>query len=323
MDYYETMLGNDYESRPLTVNEALRRSRTFTVNLLARETDPALQLPAKALDVVKIKDPVSYPEYALDYDAGTTLIRLPHEVADPTPVRDQHLYTSLHPNDDFSHIDLPALLFRIDPPEDLFTPENDNRNTEPVPSIIDASTDDFVRNQSGIPLRYFSFLPRYVGEDLSDLLLEYWFCLDSRLEMNDIQSRRLPNPIKDVMAADMTKSANARSMGRSRGRQRLASFSWQATRPWPSKADVQTVGQLSPTQICFNTTMEVDLIPGRLLMPVFGHHDAAGKSIGLADSGLPLDCFLQNVRKTVPRRIMIGAVLLCNRIQYLGSHLID
>lgn len=290
-----------YEAMALTVVEAERRSRLISLNW-----DPLPQQPAQMIPPAMQHTPINYPPYVRGYPDNATRMALPPHIADPAPVVDQFQHTSWHPYHMFDATDLPALLFRLEPSADI-------HSGIPVPVLIDAQTQLPVLNFENKALRYFSFLPRHIASSISGALLEFWFRLDYRLEMNDIRHRISPDD------TGMRPSLNALSMKRTRWREGFSALAWKDCRTWPVRGDLERVGRLSMLQISFNTTMIVDWPNRRLLKPVFDNIACKSQHvIGYANAGLPLNVFLSDVVTTIPTRRMYGILTLRWRLQQLA-----
>lgn len=201
------------------------------------------------------------------------------------------------------------VLFQIEPNRDMFKIGNDD---VPVPVLYDASTNRPVVTNRGATLRYFSFLPRYIAHDICGALLEFWFRLDYRLEMNDILMRIESPPATMVRA-------NTLNMRRNRFRDNINVNAWMDCRTFAPQHDLDVVRQYSEHQICLNTCMKVDLARQRFLKPVFSDISCRPVSrLGYVDAGLPLGAFLQQLVTTVPTRRMIGTMALLQQTQELA-----
>lgn len=206
----------------------------------------------------------------------------------------------------FTTADLPPVLFRIEPPSDI-----NFGGSVPILCTPDGRPVLTARNHS---LRYFAFLPRYISQNISGALLEFWFRLDHRLETNDIidrmeDNRGLPVPTSNVL-----------NMRRQRFREDMNLLAWRPVRLYATKKDVDIVGELDELQICFNTIMKVDLHTGRLWKPSFpdsrcGPLANREAEFEYYDSGLRLDHFLEDLITTVPSRRMLGIMALRRRCQ--------
>lgn len=161
----------------------------------------------------------------------------------------------------------------------------------------------------GNTVRYFALLPRYIAHDVSGALVEFWFRLDHRLKMNDILDRMEPH------AGSPHPTANLLNMRRGRFREDIKVLASSASRPLPTRKDIDIIGKLNQLQVCFNTSMKVDLDAGRFWKPSFPgprYKAETGRKHELKyiDARLPLDHFLQDLITTIPTRRMIGFLLL-------------
>lgn len=294
-----------YETRPISIQRQLDRAQ-----FLSQNQNFVGLLAAAPIVPTQNTNPVVYPLYQLGYSPGQTVVVLPTQVANPTPIHNQHNRTSDHTYSMFTETDLPAMLFRLEPYQDIYKQGDDDI---PVPVLHDAASNQPIRNTRGATLRYFSFLPRYISHDVSGALLEFWFRTDYRLEMNDIIMRMETGPNGLV-------SKNTLNMRRNRFRTAINASSWNDCRTYPPRNDLDIVRQLTADQICLNTNMHVDRASGRLLKPVFDNiRCQAVSQTGWIDSGLPMDIFLAGVITTIPTRRMVGILTLTDRVQTLAQ----
>ncbi|KAK5945389.1 hypothetical protein PMZ80_002594 [Knufia obscura] len=313
-DYDRWARSAGWESGRVTVRRALARSGGLSVNSPYVHTDPAPQLPEVNQDLSA--DPTRYPNYhrvphSLGYNPGETIVFRPTDVANPPPVQNQHQYTSDHTYSNFSSADLPPILFRLEPYHDIF--RYGARDID-VPFLYDATTRQQIVTRRGARLRFFSFLPRYISWNVEGALLEFWFRLDHRLEMNDILMRIESGGTGNPAAAN---ARNTFNMRRLRFRNEVGIMAWNDCRTWPVKNDVAYIGSLTPEQICLNTSMIVDVPNRRFLKPVFS--DAAcTDQVGYMDAGLRFGHFLHSLVTTVPSRRMLAGIMLKHRVQELA-----
>lgn len=153
------------------------------------------------------------------------------------------LHTCNHPHHSaYSETNLPALLFRLDPPLQL-----DHGN---VPYLV--QDDEPVMNAVGAPLRDFKFLPRYISVQVPGWLLEYWCRSDPRLTYKDIRSRM----VGDV---DKIPTENTLNMRREReARAPLGLSCWTNGRTQISRTELRRIEGWTLDQISLNTTMNVE-----------------------------------------------------------------
>ncbi|KAK5096578.1 hypothetical protein LTS08_007451 [Lithohypha guttulata] len=310
----------EYERAQLGLPLALQRASTMRL-------DHALIDARRASVNVTIHNelrgyPARYAVYDINnlgYPCGTREVYLPAAKANPPPVHEQWRHTSAHLYEPFfCGVDLPPLMFRLEPHHDNFRDENGNDH--PVPDLYDQETRRPVKNGRGAHLRYFSFLPRYIAYGVNGSLLDFWFKLDPRLEMNDILMRMEPS-VHFVPGKIATKGKvrNALRMRRDRNfRDRIGLARWGDSRLYPGEGDVKALDKLDSLQICLNTTMIVDMPGRRLLKPSF--LDKACRHFrGYIDSGLPLHYFLQDAPDSaVPSRKMLATLELRARMQHLA-----
>lgn len=292
-----------YEAVPLTA--VVMHDRSRHQDLPFDGPGIASQPPAVIPHPIQ-RTPIQYPPYKLGYRQGDAAVLVPSILANPPLVQDQYMHMSWHTYHMFDASDLPALLFRIEP---IRCPYRDVT----VPVLLDAGTGLPVVNHAGKQLQYFSFLPRYIANDVSGALLEFWFRLDSRLEMNDVRDRMLPDSTNSVP------KLNALSMKRTRWRDNCSMLAWRDCRTWPVRGDLIRVGRLSMPQVCFNTTMIVDWANQQFLKPVYDDIACRPSNIiGYVDAGLSLDFFAQGVVTTIPTRRMYAILTLRWRLQELA-----
>jgi len=258
--------------------------------------------------VIQLQNRVTYPPYQLNYHNGTMVV----SSLQPPPVPNQHEHFSPHTYSMFTERDLPLELFRIEPPRDRFKVGNDDI---PVPMLYDSSTNTQVVTNRGASLRYFSFLPRYIAQNVSGALLEYWFRLDYRLEMNDILMRIETPPNGRV-------TANTLNMRRNRFRAAINVNSWMDCRTFPPQHDLDVVRRYTEYQICLNTCLEVDLPGNMFLKPSFNDVLCTPASrMGYIDAGCASDAFLSRRVTNIPTRRMIGIMSLLQKTQDLAIFL--
>ena len=212
----------------------------------------------------------------------------------------------------FTTADLPPLMFRIETSAD---PLQSGTVAIEVPILIDLSTNAPVIGPRGKALRYFSFLPRWISRLVSSALLEFWFRIDYRLEMNDIVDRIEPG-------VNGLPNLNAVSMRRQRLRHNLKLLAWSNNRTWPTKGMVVDVGRYTSIQICLNTTMDVDATNNRFLQPAFSDEACSANGIrGYVPAIVPTNHFLTNEIGPIPSRRMLAAIILRRRCQTLAMTL--
>jgi len=110
---------------------------------------------------------------------------------------------------------------------------------------------------------------------------------------------------------------NARNnfqMRRQRFRERISMISWNDSRSWPVKRDVDLIGDYTPQQICLNTTMVVDVLNARLLKPLYSSDDCS-EHLGYIDSGLSLNFHLSHLVTTAPTKRMLATIALRQKVQ--------
>ena len=301
-----------YLDQEVTAAVAASRSSTVRINS-PHLNQPQTFVPAPFIPRVaegRAADPVRYPAYHLGYRPGEEWVSLPAALADPPATPDQVYHSSAHTYKDcFVGHDLHPILFQLEPHRDDF-------GRIKVPELHNEETEQQVVNSRGEKLRYFSFLPRYISWEVSGPLLEFWFRLDYRLEMNDILARVADDTSK-WDPQDRRKARNTLQMRRHRFRKAHGMHSWLSSRSHPEKNDLELVGQLTPLQICFNTSMIVDIQNQVLLKPIFDD-DECTQPIGYIDSNLALDYFLGNLASTVPTRRMVATLALRHRLQELA-----
>jgi len=209
----------------------------------------------------------------------------------------------------FTAADLPPLLFRIEPYKERFRIGNDDI---PVPVLHDQATNRPVVTNRGATLRFFSFLPRYISHTVPGALLEFWFRLDYRLEMNDILMR-IESPPGNMVRA------NTLNMRRNRFRHTINVQAWMDCRTFPPQHDLDVARQYSAYQICLNTCMKVDLANSRFLKPTFNNISCQPNALtGWVDAGIAGDYFLTQVVTSIPTRRMVGILALLQRTQELA-----
>lgn len=257
---------------------------------------------------------IHYPPYDLGYVPGVTVVYTSSQTANPPAIFEQYKYTSSHTYSDFSVVDLPDVLFRLEAPPDRFDdPENPDEDL-PVPLLYDGATGQPVANSEGHTLRYFEFLPRYIAKDVPGCMLEFWFRLDFRLEMNDVRMRI------EKDSAGVIPSGNTLNMRRIRFRENLKAYAWGASRIWPVEGELKVLDNLTGHQICLNTSMEVDTTSLRLLKPSFDPVDLkCAQPLGFFPSGVSMDKFLADPSGPIPSQRMMSRILLRQRLQTLTS----
>ena len=192
-------------------------------------------------------------------------------MTDTTPPDPFH--TCFHPHhSNYDETNLPPLLFRIDPPPQVVRP------------AVDVLVEDghAVKDDEGLPIKNFSFLPRYISMNPPGWLLEYWMRSDTRLTYKDIKAR-MTAPV-----AERPKD-NALNMRRERdARGPLALSCWTTRRGQISRVEVERVERWNPDQIRRNTTMTIvykDGMPDCLKAKTLGSPSAA--EIDRVSAGLP------------------------------------
>lgn len=305
--FYDNWAVN-HESQPVSVDRQLERAQDlvtqFPVNS-RRVTAPTRAQP----NIIQIQNRVQHPPYQRGYAPGTMTVSLPSTQANPAPGLNQHQHTSHHIHWRFTERDLPSLLFRLEPPRDTFRIGN---NDMPVPILYEYGPNynrPVVTNR-GATLRYFSFLPRYIQSDVSGALLEYWFRLDYRLEMNDILMR-IETPPSGMV------TSNTMNMRRNRFRGNIGVNAWMDCRSFPPRHDVNIVRQLTEHQICLNTCMELDGVG--FLKPSFSDISCQPSSrVGYLPALIPRDYFLRNLVSSIPTRRMVATMSLLKEAQDLA-----
>jgi len=207
----------------------------------------------------------------------------------------------------FSESDLPSQVFQLEPSTDQF---EDCK----VPLVKNRQSGEIEIGTSGKPLRFFSFLPRYINRNVVGGLLELWFRLDPRLEVRDIVDRM--GAFTHHRAQLPVPSNNALNMRRIRFREAVNTLAYLNGRQCPTRTEVDTFKNITREQLLLNTSMEVDLAHNRLLKPVL----ANGKVRGYIDSGLPLDYFLRvfSDANAIPSQRQIVTLKLRVRLQELA-----
>lgn len=309
--HFSTMTTNTpFTSSSALITRQLQRAAGLGLD------SPAIQASAVSpqLNTITIPARIFYQPYVIGYGAGTLIVNVQAAVANPPPLPDQWRFTTAHAYQQFSPVDLPDILFRSEPYRDLYN-NFQNQNTDiPVPMMHDTATGQVIRNSRGVALRYFSFLPRFISNDVLGMLLEFWFRLDPRLEMNDVRSRMEKN------GANSIPKNNTLNMRRVRFRLMFGAESWGKCRSWPVRTELALLDRMSSQQICFNTMMKVDSQGRRLLKPSFAADSPdCAVPIGYFDAGLPLDYFLSNLSDTVPSRKMMARIILRKRLQTLAT----
>ncbi|KAK5329510.1 hypothetical protein LTR70_000659 [Exophiala xenobiotica] len=308
--FYDNWAAN-HESQPTSVDRQLVRAQElvtqFPVNS-RRVTVPVRPQP----NIIQVQNRVLHPPYQLGYAPGSTVLSLPSRLANPAPVLNQHMHTSAHTHSRFTERDLPSILFRLEPPRDTFRIGN---NDMPVPILYEHGVNynrPVVTNR-GATLRYFSFLPRYIQSDVSGALLEYWFRLDYRLEMNDILMR-IETPPSGMV------TSNTMNMRRNRFRHNIGVNAWMDCRSFPPRNDVDIVHQLTERQICLNTCMELEAVG--FLKPSFNDIGCAPSSrVGYVPALIVRDYFLTNLVSSIPTRRMVATMALLKEAQDLAVDL--
>lgn len=296
-----------YETAAMHIDRALERTKGLKIDAEFVTTNDYVAV--SNVNPSHTSNPFRYQIYQLGYEPGDEIVSLPSAQANPPPVHNQFMHTSPHTYENaFVGTDLPPILFRLEPFRDDFIDIK-------VPTLCDASTGQPVVTNRGQTLRYFSFLPRYISWNVPGSLLEFWFRLDYRLEMNDIIMRIESGP--SWRPERLQAARNAQQMKRNRFRDELGLTAWSFSRTFPQRTDVDSVGRASPEQVCFNTKMIVDLPNKRLLKPMFRDLQCT-RPFGFVDSDLNLDYYLSNLVNTVPSRRMIATIELRHRLQRLA-----
>ena len=221
-----------------------------------------------------------FPGYVVGYD----LRNPPQYINQHIPARPQDGESDPHPFSSMSEANLHPGLFMNEPfPNNLKDFE--------VPLLVNQTTGVVERGRHGNPLRFFSFLPRWIKADVSGALLELWLRLDTRLSLRqDISERMNPPPVGNI-PQDKTLT-----MRRVRFRERIGAPCFFSTRVQPTRAEVELLGTMTPHQILLNTSMVVDVTNWRFLKPILSE----GVIIGYVDSGIPLDYFLSGFNAPIP-----------------------
>lgn len=332
MSIYGAMANNaDYENKVMTLQLADLRARYListspvnSRNVIVPNQAPLNLVANHASHPREYYAPYTTHHTHLGYQPGMTRVYRPRAQADPAPVHNQHELTSPnHTYHRFTASDLPPILFRLEPFRDTF---RDNRgNDMPVPILCYGDTGLPVVTYRGATLRFFSFLPRYIAHSVPGALLEFWFRLDYRLEMNDILMRIETQPSNRV-------TANSLNMRRVRFRDAINVNAWMDCRTFPVQHDLDVVRTYSEYQICFNTCMKIHL-PGQpgqeYFKPVFNNiscqQTALVGYVGARDpttnARLPIEFFIQNPVTTFPTHRMIGIMCLLHQTQQLAIDL--
>ena len=128
----------------------------------------------------------------------------------------------------------------------MLTPgENPFEGVKHVPLLADREG-NIVRSAKGHALRFFSFLPRHISTKVEAVLLEFWFRIDSRLEMSDVADR---------MATQV--SRNTLNQQRNRYRKALNVMNWWPGQHHITQAEAEVLNAMQPMQISLNTTMPI------------------------------------------------------------------
>lgn len=298
------------------LNQNQRSAFIQLVRASALRIDAGIVVPGTPFTSTLVQPParIYYPAYDLGYVPGSLIFYAPMHIANPPPIPEQFKYTSQHVYGDFSVVDLPDILFRLEAPPDRFNdPENPDQDL-PVPLLYDAATRQPITNSQGDGLRYFAFLPRYIAKDTPGCMLEFWFRLDFRLEMNDVRMRI------ERDGAGVIPSGNTLNMRRIRFRENLKAYAWGASRIWPVEGELKVLDDLTAHQICLNTSMEIDTRSLRLLKPTFDPLDVkCAAPLGYFPSGLKMDKFLADPSGPIPSQRMMSRMLLRRRLQTLVS----
>ena len=159
---------------------------------------------------------------------------------------------------EWSQIDLPDILFHIQPPiseyegvkvEDLI------ENGEPV--VSDAPD----RHK----IRHFEILPRHISIDAPGWLVEAWRRLDTRIGYQDILDRQYADP--SLGLKKLTKNA-LQNHCRRECRKVLNTWVEYGRRNEPHRTEVESIEGLSYENITFNTTLKRSLIFSNRLVKV-------------------------------------------------------
>lgn len=311
---FDQMLHNASPLSSLTFNQQIISAQALDVQFNAADIEDRDPLE---LTIASPPPRIHYSAYNVGYPLGTLRVFLPRAVCDPPSVENQHDHFSPHTYQHFPVTDLPDLLFRLEPPVDRFVDPNTSEDY-PVPALYDATSRQQITTSRGDKLRYFSFLPRYIATHVTGALLEFWFRLDPRLEMNDVRMRI------EKDATGTFPAGNTLQMHRGRFRGNIGAESWGASRTWPVKVDVEVLDTRTTLQICLNTTMIVDSTTHRLFKPTFAidnPHCAPPKTgepqQTYFDAGLAPMIFLTNLSGPVPSRKMMARIVLRRRLQEL------
>lgn len=324
LSHLQRFLTNQLSDTPKMSNTAPAQGQLYIYRQLMRARE--LTLNETGVQVAPQTIPTVIQQFALQpwngynvgYAPGTPIVYCTSATHDPAPVHDQFAHTSAHIYQHFSVVDLPPILFRMEAARDKFV-DATGRDI-PVPMLHNYTTRQPIVTARGAQLRYFSFLPRYISSDVPGWLLEFWFRLDYRLEMNDIRMRIEVDPTGKVP------SGNALNMRRVRFRENINANSWVPSREWPAKGDIQRLDSLTTEQICLNTTMIVDVPNQRLLKPIFAPDNVhcapplagSNQQQQYVVSGLPLDYFLYDPVEQIPSRQMRARIVLRRRLQSLA-----
>ena len=160
------------------------------------------------------------------------------------------------------------------------------------------AVDDLVENGSvakdvlGLPIRNFTFLPRYISIRPPGWLLEYWMRTDPRLTYRDIKAR-MTAPVAEKPRDN---TLNMRREREARGP--LALSCWTTRRGRIARVEVERVERWSPDMVSYNCTMEIEYSESTSEDPNSRPVQLRAKTLGGGDPAAahgpayPLDIFL-------------------------------
>lgn len=251
--------------------------------------------------VLRSPNQLAIPAYNVGYDCQypPSSVRMAIE-ARPLNGSTSHTYSMV------SEDNLPSILFQIQP---YVSP----LHGVPVPVLRNDTTGQLEKGRWGQPLRFFSFLPRWIDIDIAGLLLEFWHRLDPRLHPTDIRDRMniQPGRIRPTnLALRLRRKWLLHSLG---------TPSWELGDILPLESELLIIGNLTREQVLLNTSMFMDLEGARLLKP-FRPVDRATQYM---ESGLSIDHFLQgfaDVEKIpIPANQHVLQLKLHQRLQNLAK----
>lgn len=257
--------------------------------------------PQMPRTVLRSPNQLAIPAYNVGYDIRypPSNVRVAIE-ARPLNGSASHTYSMV------SEDNLPSILFQIQP---YVSP----LHGVPVPVLRNDTTGQLEKGRWGQPLRFFSFLPRWIDIEISGLLLEFWHRLDPRLHPTDIRDRMNIQP-GGTMPSNLTLRLRRKWLLHS-----LGTPSWELGDILPLESELLIVGNLTREQVLLNTSMVMDLEGNRLLKP-FRPVDRATQCM---ESGLSIDHFLQGFddaeKIPIPANQHVLQLKLHQRLQNLAK----